>query len=213
MRRTSALGARFLTLIVFWCMEQLWNHDYGHVLRMQCMQQQAHQCYGEAALKSVENSAVEAVRFEADRRRACRSYRIGEAEGADTTISSGARGEFLFAQKSRGRLFGQASNWGRTFVAIGANVCCSGGCLPHRKRPASNALILEDMDGVSLASSWQLPSTKDARYFRKSTKDARYSRKFTKDARHFQKYINNAQQFRKPIKHAHDCRGFIRIAN
>lgn len=87
------------------------------------------------------------------------------------------------------------------------------GCLPHRKRPASNALILEDMDGVSLASSWQLPSTKDARYFRKSTKDARYSRKFTKDARHFQKYINNAQQFRKPIKHAHDCRGFIRIAN
>lgn len=86
-------------------------------------------------------------------------------------------------------------------------------CLPHRKRPASNALILEDMDGVSLASSWQLPSTKDARYFRKSTKDARYSRKFTKDARHFQKYINNAQQFRKPIKHAHDCRGFIRIAN
>lgn len=86
-------------------------------------------------------------------------------------------------------------------------------CLPHRKRPASNALIVEDMDGVSLASSWQLPSTKDARYFRKSTKDARYSRKFTKDARHFQKYINNAQQFRKPIKHAHDCRGFIRIAN
>lgn len=76
-------------------------------------------------------------------------------------------------------------------------------CLPHRKRPASNALIVEDMDGVSLASSWQLPSTKDARY----------SRKFTKDARHFQKYINNAQQFRKPIKHAHDCRGFIRIAN
>jgi len=86
-------------------------------------------------------------------------------------------------------------------------------CLPHRKRPASNALILEDMDGVSLASSWQLPSTKDARYFRKSTKDARYPLKVTKDARHFQKYINNAQQFRKPIKHAHDCRGFIRIAN
>lgn len=97
----------------------------------------------------------------------------------------------------------------------GARSCsfCDLICLPHRKRPASNALILEDMDGVSLASSWQLPSTKDARYFRKSTKDARYSRKFTKDARHFQKYINNAQQFRKPIKHAHDCRGFIRIAN
>ncbi|MDQ4682356.1 hypothetical protein [Stenotrophomonas maltophilia group sp. RNC7] len=98
-------------------------------------------------------------------------------------------------------------------AAVDAVGPAQGACLPHRKRPASNALILEDMDGVSLASSWQLPSTKDARYFRKSTKDARYSRKFTKDARHFQKYINNAQQFRKPIKHAHDCRGFIRIAN
>lgn len=129
MRRTSALGARFLTLIVFWCMEQLWNHDYGHVLRMQCMQQQAHQRYGEAALKSVENSAVEAVRFEADRRRVCRSYRIGEAEGADTTMFSGARGEFLFAQKSRGRLFGQASNWGANFRSN------RGECLLQRGRP------------------------------------------------------------------------------
>lgn len=109
----------------------------------------------------------------------------------------------------------QIDDSGRMMANAGIAIARISGtvCLPHRKRPASNALILEDMDGVSLASSWQLPSTKDARYFRKSTKDARYSRKFTKDARHFQKYINNAQQFRKPIKHAHDCRGFIRIAN
>lgn len=85
-------------------------------------------------LKSVENSAVEAVRFEADRRRACRSYRIGEAEGADTAIVSGARGEFSFAQKSRGRLFGQANNWGANFRSN------RGECLLQRGRPFNSII-------------------------------------------------------------------------
>lgn len=80
-------------------------------------------------MKSVEDSAVEAVKFEADCRRVCGSYRTDEAEGRDTTIFSGARGEFLFAQKSRGRLFGQANNWGANFRSN------RGECLLQRGRP------------------------------------------------------------------------------
>ena len=51
----------------------------------------------------MQNSAVEAVRFEADRRRACGSYRIGEAEGAIPLVSE--QGRILFAQKSRASLW------------------------------------------------------------------------------------------------------------